>query len=54
MSRVREQEWKRSSVTNRTDEVILYVDTSLHQVHSESKEDTAIYYKGSGFSRQQV
>ncbi len=49
VSGVREQVWKRSSVTNRTDEVILDIDASLHQVHSENKEDTAVYYKGFGF-----
>ena len=49
VSGVREQVWKRSSVTNRTDEVILDIDASLHQVHSENKEDTAAYYKGFGF-----
>ena len=46
MSTVRERVWNRSSVTNRTDEVILDIDASLHEIHSENKEGAGAHYKG--------
>ena len=50
MSTVRERVWKRSSVTNRTDEVVLDIDASLHEIHSENKEGAGPHYrKGYGF-----
>jgi hypothetical protein len=50
MARVRSQVWRRSSVTNTTDPVILDIDATLVEVHSENKEGTAPTYKrGFGF-----
>jgi Transposase DDE domain group 1 len=50
MARVRAQVWRRSSVTNTTDPVILDIDATLVEVHSENKEGTAPTYKrGFGF-----
>lgn len=43
---VRRQVWARSSVTNNTNTVVLDIDASLVQVHSENKDQTAATYKG--------
>lgn len=43
---IRQQVWRRIAATTGTGEVILDVDASLHQVHSERKEETAPNYKG--------
>jgi hypothetical protein len=43
---VRRDVWARSSVTNRTDPVVLDIDASLVQIHSENKAGTAATYKG--------
>ena len=41
---VRAQVWSRSSAT--TGEVVLDIDASLHEIHSENKAGTAPHYKG--------
>jgi hypothetical protein len=47
---VRAQVWRRSSVTNTTEPVVLDIDATLVEVHSENKEGTAPTYKrGFGF-----
>ena len=46
MAEVRGQLWRRSDATTGTDGVVLDIDSSLHQIHSENKEDTAANYKG--------
>jgi hypothetical protein len=47
---VRAQVWRRSSVTNAAGPVILDIDATLVEVHSENKEGTAPTYKrGFGF-----
>jgi len=38
--------WSRSSATTGSATVVLDIDSSLHQVHSEHKEETAANYKG--------
>jgi len=43
---VRAQVWRRSSATTGTATVVLDIDSSLHQIHSENKQDTAANYKG--------
>ena len=43
---VRRDVWARSSVTNRADPVVLDIDASLVQIHSENKTGTAPTYKG--------
>jgi hypothetical protein len=45
MSEVRAQVWARSSVTNNDRPVILDIDATLVEVHSENKEGTAATYK---------
>ncbi len=45
----RSQVWSRSSATVGTDPVLLDIDTSLVEIHSENKEQTAPTFKG-GFS----
>jgi hypothetical protein len=50
MAEVRARVWRRSSVTNTTDPVVLDIDATLVEVHSENKEGTAPTYKrGFGF-----
>ena len=50
MAAVRAQVWRRSSVTNTTGPVIIDIDATLVEVHSEHKEGTAPTYKrGFGF-----
>jgi hypothetical protein len=46
MAEVRAQVWRRSSATTGTATVVLDIDSSLHQIHSENKQDTAANYKG--------
>ena len=43
---VRRDVWARSSVTNRTGPVVLDIDASLVQIHSENKTGTSATYKG--------
>ncbi len=43
---VRAKVWERSSVTNNTERVVLDIDASLVQIHSENKAGTAPTYKG--------
>ena len=43
---VRRKVWARSSATNNTGPVVLDIDASLVQIHSENKEGTAATYKG--------
>jgi Transposase DDE domain group 1 len=46
MATVRAQVWRRSSATTGTATVVLDIDSSLHQIHSENKAETAPNYKG--------
>lgn len=46
MGEVRAQVWRRASATTGTDTIVLDIDASLHQIHSENKQDTAANYKG--------
>ncbi len=46
MAEVRTQVWRRSSATTGTDTVVLDIDASLVEIHSENKEGTAPTYKG--------
>ncbi|MGH9213469.1 MAG: transposase [Acidimicrobiales bacterium] len=46
MARVRDGVWARSSATTGTGRVLLDIDASLHQVHSENKAEAAANYKG--------
>ncbi len=46
MAQTRAEVWRRASATTGTAMVVLDIDASLHQVHSENKEDTAANYKG--------
>jgi len=46
MAEVRAQVWRRSSATTGAHPVVLDIDSSLHQIHSENKEETAANYKG--------
>jgi len=49
---VRAAVWRRSSTTIGTATVVVDIDSSLHQVHSENKDGTAPNYKGGfGFHR---
>ncbi|MCP4960244.1 MAG: IS1380 family transposase, partial [Actinomycetia bacterium] len=49
MGKIRAGVWERSSVTG-AGEVVLDIDASLHEIHSENKEGTAPNYKrGFGF-----
>jgi hypothetical protein len=45
MADVRAEVWSRASATV-TGEVVLDIDASLHEIHSENKEGTAATYKG--------
>jgi hypothetical protein len=50
MASIRAQVWRRSSVTNTAEPVMLDIDATLVEVHSENKEGTAPTYKrGFGF-----
>jgi hypothetical protein len=46
MAEVRTQVWHRSSATTGAATVVLDIDSSLHQIHSENKAETAANYKG--------
>jgi len=46
MATVRSAVWRRSSATTGTATVVVDIDSSLHQIHSENKVDTAPNYKG--------
>jgi hypothetical protein len=46
MGEVRARVWRRSSATTGKATVLLDIDSSLHEIHSENKEDTAANYKG--------
>jgi hypothetical protein len=46
IAEVRARVWRRSSATTGTATVVLDIDSSLHQVHSENKAETAPNYKG--------
>jgi hypothetical protein len=46
MAGVRAQVWRRSSVTNNAEPVVLDIDATLVEVHSENKAGTAATYKG--------
>ncbi|MGH9089583.1 MAG: IS1380 family transposase [Acidimicrobiales bacterium] len=46
MRDVRAQVWRRSSATSGTAAVVLDIDASLVEIHSEKKEGTAATYKG--------
>ncbi len=41
MGEVRAQVWRRASATTGTATVVLDIDASLHQIHSENKQETA-------------
>ncbi len=43
---VRRTAWRRMATTTGTDTVVLDIDASLHEIHSENKEQTAPHYKG--------
>jgi Transposase DDE domain group 1 len=46
MGEVRAVVWRRSSVTTGTAEVVLDIDSSLHEIHSENKQQAAAHFKG--------
>ncbi len=46
MAEVRARVWRRSSATTGTATVVLDIDSSLHQIHSENKQQAAPNYKG--------
>jgi len=46
MGEVRAGVWRRSSATTGTAEVVLDVDSSLHEIHSENKQQAAAHFKG--------
>jgi len=46
LAKVRAEVWRRSSVTNRKDPVLVDIDASLVEIHSENKEQAAPTYKG--------
>jgi Transposase DDE domain group 1 len=46
MGEVRVQVWRRSAATTGTATIVLDIDSSLHQIHSENKVDSAPNYKG--------
>ncbi len=46
VARVRDKVWTRSSATTGTAPVVLDIDASLVEIHSENKEQTAAHYKG--------
>ena len=46
MAEVRAEVWRRDAATTGTATVVLDIDGSLHQVHSENKEQAAANYKG--------
>jgi len=46
MAEVRATVWRRAAATTGTSAVVLDIDGSLHEVHSENKEEAAATYKG--------
>jgi hypothetical protein len=46
MAETRSKVWARSAATTGVATVVLDIDSSLHEVHSENKADTAATYKG--------
>jgi hypothetical protein len=46
MAAVRAVVWRRSSATTGSAAVVLDIDSSLHEIHSDNKEETAATYKG--------
>lgn len=46
MAEVRTKVWRRAAATTGTATVVLDIDGSLHQIHSENKEEAAANYKG--------
>jgi len=46
MAEVRASVWRRAAATTGTATVVLDIDGSLHQIHSENKEQAAANYKG--------
>ena len=46
MAEIRAEVWSRSSTTTGTDPVLLDIDASLVEIHSENKEQTAPTFKG--------
>ena len=46
MAEVRAQVWRRSAATTGPAPVVLDIDSSLHEVHSENKQEAAKNYKG--------
>ena len=46
VAKVRTEVWRRSSATNGTDRVVLDIDASLVEVHSENKEQAEPTFKG--------
>jgi hypothetical protein len=46
MGEVRARVWRRTAATTGTATVVLDIDASLHQIHSEHKQDAAANYKG--------
>jgi hypothetical protein len=46
MTAARAQVWSRAAATNGTGRVVLDIDSSLHEIHSENKEMTGPTYKG--------
>jgi len=46
MAEVRAKAWRRAAATTGTATVVLDIDASLHQIHSENKVDAAANYKG--------
>jgi hypothetical protein len=43
---VRAEVWSRSTATTGNDDIVLDIDASLHEIHSENKAGTAAHYKG--------
>jgi hypothetical protein len=46
MAEARGEVWRRAAATTGTATVVLDIDASLHQIHSENKQETAANYKG--------
>ena len=46
MASVRAEVWSRTAATTGNGEVVLDIDASLHEIHSENKQGTAAHYKG--------
>jgi len=46
MAEVRASVWRRAAATTGTATVVLDIDGSLHQIHSENKQEAAANYKG--------